>query len=66
MDKVMKVFPGIGEVGIDTEASPGNGAYYVKLYDGSYDAVGFDSEEEAIEELEQVTDLDISQGWPQQ
>lgn len=66
MDKAMKIFPGIGEVGIDTEASPGNGAYYVKLYDGSYDAVGFDSEEEAVEELEQVTDLDISQGWPQQ
>lgn len=66
MDKVIKIFPGIGEVGIDTEASPGNGAYYVKLYDGSYDAVGFDSEEEAVEELEQVTDLDISQGWPQQ
>lgn len=66
MDNVIKIFPGIGEVGIDTEASPGNGAYYVKLYDGSYDAVGFDSEEEAVEELEQVTDLDISQGWPQQ
>lgn len=55
MDKVMKVFPGIGEVGIDTEASPGNGAYYVKLYDGSYDAVGFDSEEEAVEEFEFAT-----------
>lgn len=66
MDNVIKIFPGIGEVGIDTEASPGNGAYYVKLYDGSYDAVGFDSEEEAVEEIEQVTDLDISQGWPQQ
>lgn len=66
MDKAMKIFPGIGEVGVDTEASPGNGAYYVKLYDGSYDVVGFDSEEEAVAELEQVTDLDISQGWPQE
>ena len=43
-----------GEVGIDTEASPGNGAYYVKLYDGSYDAVGFDTLEEAWAELEFV------------
>jgi hypothetical protein len=40
-----------GEIGIDSEASPGNGAYYVKLYDGSYDVCGFDSEEEAWEEL---------------
>ena len=43
-----------GEVGIDTEASPGNGVYYVKLYDGSYDAVGFDTLEEAWAELEFV------------
>jgi hypothetical protein len=41
----------IGEIGTDAEASPGNGAYYVKLYDGSYDAVGFDTAEEALAEL---------------
>jgi hypothetical protein len=41
----------IGEIGTDAEASPGNGQYYVKLYDGSYDAVGFDSAEEALAEL---------------
>jgi hypothetical protein len=41
----------IGEIGIDAEASEGNGAYYVKLYDGSYDAVGFDTAEEALAEL---------------
>ena len=41
----------IGEIGIDSEASPGNGQYYVKLYDGSYDAVGFDTAEEALAEL---------------
>ncbi len=51
MDKPTKIFPGLGEVGIDTEASPGNGSYYVKLYDGSLDFVGYDTEEEAIEEL---------------
>ena len=41
----------IGEIGIDAEASEGNGQYYVKLYDGSYDAVGFDTAEEALAEL---------------
>ena len=52
MDKPTKIFPGIGEVGIDTEASPGNGSWYVKLYDGSLDYLGFDSEEDAIIEIE--------------
>jgi hypothetical protein len=41
-----------GEVGIDTEASPGNGRFYAKTFDGSYDACGFDTLEEAWEELE--------------
>jgi hypothetical protein len=44
----------IGEIGTDAEASEGNGAYYVKLYDGSYDAVGYDSAEEALAELKLV------------
>ena len=52
MDKVIKVIEGVGEIGIDTEASPGNGAYYVKMYDGSYDGCGYDTEEEALTELE--------------
>ena len=52
MDKAIKVVEGVGEVGIDTEASLGNGQYYVKLYDGSYDAAGFESEEEALAELD--------------
>ena len=52
MDQVTRVIEGVGEVGIDTEASPGNGAYYVKLYDGSYDACGFETEEEAVAELQ--------------
>lgn len=64
MDKAIKVIEGIGEVGIDTEASPGNGQYYVKLYDGSYDVVGFASEEEALDEfyfiVEQDCDYDDS------
>ena len=43
-----------GEVGIDTEASPGNGQYYAKTYDGELDSVGFDTVEEAWAELEYV------------
>jgi hypothetical protein len=41
-------------VGIDTEASPGNGKFYAKTYDGELDAVGFDTVEEAWAELELV------------
>lgn len=40
-----------GEVGIDTEASPGNGVYYVKHYESGYDTVGFETVDEALEEL---------------
>ncbi len=52
MDFAIKIIKGVGEVGIDTEASPGNGKFYVKLYDGSYDVCGFNSFEEALAELE--------------
>jgi len=55
MEHPVYIVPDKGELGIDTEASPGNGSYYVKLYDGSYDACGFDTEEEAREELEWLT-----------
>ena len=51
MDQVLKVIPGVGEAGLDTDASPGNGQFYVRLYDGSYDVCGYDTIEEAIEEL---------------
>ena len=51
METVLEVVEGVGEYGIDSEHSPGVGPYYVKLYDGSYDACGFDTEEEAREEL---------------
>ena len=52
MDQVMKVIKGVGEVGIDTEASPGNGRWYVKHYATGYDVCGFDSLEEALMELD--------------
>jgi len=43
-----------GEVGIDTEASPGNGKFYAKTYDGELDSCGYDTVEEAWAELEYV------------
>ena len=51
MDQVTRIIEGIGEVGIDTEASPGNGRYYAKHYSSGHDSSGFDTEEEALEEL---------------
>jgi hypothetical protein len=35
-DQTMRVIPSVGEAGRDTDASPGNGQFYVRLYDGSY------------------------------
>jgi hypothetical protein len=43
-----------GEIGIDTEASPGNGQFYAKTYDGELDSCGYDTAEEAWAELEYV------------
>ena len=51
MDTPLKVIPSVGEAGLDSEASPGNGSFYVRLYDGSYDVCGFDTIEEAWAEL---------------
>jgi hypothetical protein len=50
-DQTLRVIPSVGEAGLDTEASSGNGQFYVRLYDGSYDVCGFDTIEEAWEEL---------------
>ena len=54
MDVAKKVIKGVGEVGIDTEASPGLGRWYVKHYKIGYNVSGFDSEEDALMELEYV------------
>ena len=54
--RVIHYFTNAGEVGFDREASPGNGSYYVALYDGSYDATGFDTLAEAMEELRYATE----------
>ena len=52
MDKVLKSIAGVGEVGIDTSLSHTRFCYYAKLYDGSYDAAGFETQQEAEEELD--------------
>lgn len=54
--RIIQYFTKVGEAGFDREASPGNEAYYVKLYDDSYDATGFDTLDEAIEELRYITE----------
>ena len=65
MDVVKHTLEGIGEVGIDTEASPGNGNWYVKHYASGYDAVGFDSKEEALAELDYIENQDcIDDSFP--
>lgn len=49
---ILKLIEGVGEVGIDEEASPGNGPYYMTHYATGIDECGFDSVEEALAELE--------------
>jgi hypothetical protein len=56
-DQTMRVIPGVGEAGLDTEASPGNGKFYVRLYDGSYDMCGYDTIEEAYAELVDIAGI---------
>ena len=56
-DRTMRVIPSVGEAGLDTEASPGNGQFYVRLYDGSYDMCGYDTIEEAWEELVDIAGI---------
>jgi len=60
MDTTIFRIDGFGEYGLDVDHSPGVGGYYVKLYDGSYDASGFESEREAREELEE---LELIASW---
>ena len=56
----------VGEVGIDPEASPGNGNWYVKHYASGYDVVGFDSYKEAVEELKHCMKQGVAEGSEKQ
>ena len=46
-----------GEIGIDDEASPGNGQFYVHHYSSGIDNCGYDSLEEAFAELAFISNL---------
>jgi hypothetical protein len=59
MDQVIEVIKNVGEVGIDTLASPGNGRWYVKHYATGYNVSGFDSQDEALMELDYV-EMDLA------
>lgn len=56
MDKAIVRIDGVGEYGLDVDHSPGQGGYYVKLYDGSFDASGYESEKDAREEFRDLID----------
>jgi hypothetical protein len=62
-DQVVKIFKDksgkpIGEIGIDGEASPGNGEWYVAYHVTGYDSGGFDSYEEALDEFKAIAQAD--------
>ena len=65
-DQVKKVFKKngkpVGEVGIDPEASPGNGQWYMKCYSYNIDNSGYDSYEEAVEELKYCLKQGVAEG----
>jgi hypothetical protein len=44
----------VGEVGIDHEASPGNGPYYMKHYLTGKDMVGYESKQQALADLKHL------------
>jgi hypothetical protein len=52
----MFAIPGFGEAGMDLDNSPGVGDFYVKLYDESWDTSGYDTIEDAIEELKELAE----------
>jgi hypothetical protein len=52
----------VGEVGIDPEASPGNGQWYMKCYAYNIDNSGYDSYEEAVEELKYCLKQGVAEG----
>ena len=59
MDFIVRIVEGVGEVGIDTEASFGNGKFYINHYASGHHTVGFDNEEDALMELDWVNDLTV-------
>ncbi len=64
-DKTKKVFKRdgkpVGEVGTDPDHSPGQGEWYIKHYASGTDLGGYDSYEEAVEELKHLVKQGISE-----
>ena len=56
----------IGETGIDSEASPGNGKWFAKHYKSKMDSVGFDSRKEAEAEVRAAHGIKESTAWAKQ
>jgi hypothetical protein len=52
----------VGEVGIDRESSPGVGQWYMKHYASGNDLAGYDSYEEAVEELKHCMKQGVAEG----
>jgi hypothetical protein len=52
----------VGEVGIDRESSPGNGQWYMTCY-GVVSYGGYDSYEEAVEELKHCLKQGVAEEW---
>lgn len=56
----------VGEIGIDHDASPGNGPYYMKHYETNTSYSGYDTKKEALAELkhcvEQMNEQGVAEG----
>lgn len=52
----------VGEVGIDRESSPGVGQWYMKCYALNIDNSGYESYEEAVEELKHCLRHGMTEG----
>jgi len=52
----------VGEIGIDSESSPGVGQWYMKCYSLGIDNSGYDSREEALAELKYCLKQDVTEG----
>ena len=61
---VKKAGKPVGEIGIDRESSPGAGMYYMKHYASGLDLGGYDSFEEAMDELRYAIKQSVSEAIP--
>jgi hypothetical protein len=52
----------VGEIGIDRESSPGVGQYYMRHYASGTDLSGYDSFEEAMDELKYAVKQSVKEG----